>query len=392
MSTPLWRLAVTLVTVLLGLGARTLSDVPEPAPPVTAQSSPDPSSPGPSSPDPSSPGPSSPVPSPELARLVTRGHAPAAALLAGSPTSSRFLSTGPGIGRADHFRAGSITKTFIATVVLQLDAEGRLDLDDPVRRHLPGLLPGPSGHRITLRTLLTHTSGLPDYTTAAHGIPAPRLPISPVAAVRSALAHPLRPPGSYAYSNTNYAVLGLVVEQVTGHSYAAEVGHRIITPLRLTGTSFPGARTDLPAPHGRAYDADGRDVTALDPRTAGAAGELISTLADLNRFYAALLGGRLLPPAQLRELLDTRPAHGTYGMGIYPRRLSCGTVVWGHNGHITGSYVRAAATADGRRALTFRVNTDTLADGTLTALEPALLDAEFCGASPAAAGGASSGG
>ncbi|MEU0274015.1 serine hydrolase domain-containing protein [Streptomyces sp. NPDC006307] len=349
MPTPWKRSAVVVAAVLLALGARPLSPEPDPAPDY----------------------------SPVLQRLVSEGHAPAAALLSASPLSSRFLTTGPDIDRADHFRAGSVTKTFIATVILQLGAERRLRLDDPVARHLPGLLPGPQGRRVTLRALLTHTSGIPDYATVTG--PAPTRPAD---AVRSALTRPQHPPGSYAYSNTNYALLGMVVERVTGRSYADETRRRIINPLRLTGTSFPGARTTLPAPHGRAYDARGRDVTALDPRHAGAAGELISTLDDLNRFYAALLGGRLLPSPQLRELLDTRPSHGTYGMGVYPRTLSCGTTVWGHNGHITGSYVRTAATADGRHTLTFRVNTDTLAAGALPVLEPALLEAEFCGRRP----------
>ena len=171
----------------------------------------------------------------------------------------------------------------------------------------------------------------------------------------------------------------MVIEQVTGHSYATEAERRIIAPLGLTGTSFPGSRTSLPSPHGRAYAADGTDVTELDPRVAGAAGELVTTLADLDRFYAALLGGRLLPPHWLREMLDTRAAHGLYGMGLFPVKLPCGITVWGHNGRITGSYVRTAATVDGRRVLTFRVNTTAIAD---PGLEPALLAAEFCPRTP----------
>ncbi|WP_159771848.1 serine hydrolase domain-containing protein [Streptomyces sp. HM190] len=371
-----------------------------------------------------------------LPLLVARGHAPAAALLADGPSGTRYAhaeaegrwpvatsattsatattttsgdgndgNDGRGVGsggseeprgdtaevgregpparqpeplrRADHFRAGSITKTFIATVVLQLAAEHRLSLSDSVEDHLPGLVRGESGgrdddgRRITLRALLTHTSGLADFTAATGGT----TPVTPRQAVRLALSLPQAVPGRFFYSNTNYVLLGLVVEQVTGTSYAAEAEHRIIAPLRLTGTSFPGARSSLPDPHGRAYSADGSDVTDLDPRTAGAAGELVTTLPDVNRFYGALLGGDLLPPRQLREMLDTRAAHGAYGMGLYPVRLSCGTTVWGHNGRITGSYVRTAATADGRHVLTYRVNTDAPAD---PGLEPALLTAEFC--------------
>ncbi|QEV19704.1 serine hydrolase domain-containing protein [Streptomyces alboniger] len=281
--------------------------------------------------------------------------------------------TGPAPTRADHFRVGSITKTFIATVVLQLAAEHRLSLSDPVECHLPGLVrgPGADGRRLTLRALLTHTSGLADFTAVTQGT----TPVTPAQAVRTALARPASPKGRWAYSNTNYVLLGMVIERVTGHTYATEAERRVLGPLRLTGTSFPGARTTLPSPHGRAYTSHGEDVTRLDPRVAGAAGEVISTLADLNRFYASLLTGRLLPAPFLREMLNTRTAHGRYGMGLYPHKLPCGTTVWGHNGHIAGSYVRTAATRDGRRVLTFRVNTDKLAD---PGLETALLAAEFC--------------
>jgi D-alanyl-D-alanine carboxypeptidase len=275
-----------------------------------------------------------------LPRLAAEGGASAAALLTRDTSSVRratYRSTGPGIRSAGRFRGGSITKTFVATVVLQLAREHRLQLSGTVGSHLPGLVRGHGndGHRITLRALLTHTSGLYDYTAApgAH-------PVSAIAAIHTAVAHrPTNTTDSYSYSNTNYGLLGLVVQRVTGHSYAAEMRHRIIKPLRLTGTSLPGARTGLPAPHGRGYSrdpADGtlRDVTVLDPRTAGAAGELIYTLADLNRLYAALL--------------NTDTAHGIYGMGIYPQKLSCGTTVWAHNGPIAGSYVPTAApeTAD----------------------------------------------
>ncbi|KUO21068.1 serine hydrolase domain-containing protein [Streptomyces dysideae] len=308
-----------------------------------------------------------------LPLLVTQGEAPAAALLAREETDTHYDRAGHGITRADHFRAGSMTKTFIATVVLQLAAEHRLSLSDTVEEHLPGLVHGAGndGRALTLRSLLTHTSGLYDFTADTGGV----VPLSPLQAVRIALTHPPAAPGRFAYSNTNYVLLGLVVDQITGHSYAAEAERRIIAPLGLTGTSFPGSRTSLPSPHGHAYATDGTDVTELDPRVAGAAGELVTTLADLDRFYSALLGGELLPPRRLREMLNTRTAHGLYGMGLFPVKLPCGTTVWGHNGRIDGSYVRTAATVDGRRVLTFRVNTTAIAD---PGLEPRLLTAEFC--------------
>lgn len=305
--------------------------------------------------------------------LVTRGRAPAAALLAHDGTEFRYTRAGTGITRADHFRAGSITKTFIATVILQLAAEHRLSLSDTVEQHLPGLVHGAGndGRALTLRSLLTHTSGLYDFTALTGGT----IPVSPTEAVRMALTHPPADRGRFSYSNTNYVLLGLVIRQVTGNSYATEAERRIIAPLGLTGTSFPGSRTTLPTPHGRAYAADGSDVTDLDPRVAGAAGELVTTLADLDRFYSALLGGGLLPSRGLREMLNTRTAHGSYGMGLFPVKLPCGITVWGHNGRISGSYVRTAATVDGRHVLTFRVNTSEIAD---PGLEPALLAAEFC--------------
>ncbi|MFE4450459.1 serine hydrolase domain-containing protein [Streptomyces sp. NPDC056796] len=329
-----------------------------------------------------------------LPRLVVEGGAPAAALLShrGAPGGGRtYDSAGTGIGADDHFRAGSVTKTFVAAVVLQLAQEGGLRLEDSVEDHLPGLVRGNGydGSAVTLRALLTHTSGLPDYAAALSAAdpaltgatgPSAR-PLTALAAVRTAMAlAPVAARGSYAYSNTNYVLLGLVVQHVTGHGYAAEIRQRILVPLRLTGTSLPGGRTSLPAPRSRGYHrspVDGTllDVTDIDPRAAGAAGEMVSTLTDLDRFYAALLGGRLLPPAQLALLLDTRAADGSYGMGVFPQRLSCGITVWGHNGHITGSYVRTAATRDGRHVLTFRVNTDASPGA---ALEAGLLEAEFC--------------
>ena len=366
MPIPRALLAAPLVLSLLGLGTASLPSEPHSTPAASY-----------------------------LPRLVVQGGAPAAALLARNsayPPYDFYSSAGSGIRPDDHFRAGSITKTFVATVVLQLADEGRLRLSDPVDRYLPGLIRGNGndGRRISLRALLSHTSGLSDYTDvsgAADGAGPSARVRSAAGAVRAAVArNPAPTRGIYSYSNTNYAVLGLVVQRVTGHTYATEIRHRILTPLHLDGTSLPGARTGLPAPHSRAYHRDRpeetlRDVTALDPRFAGAAGELISTLTDLNRFYTALLSGRLLPPARLRELLDTRTAQGVYALGIYPQRLSCGITVWGHDGRIQGSFARTVATRDGGHTLTFRINTDALSD---EALETGLVEAEFCPAPPPA--------
>ncbi|WXH43340.1 serine hydrolase domain-containing protein [Streptomyces netropsis] len=344
--------------------------------------------------------------------LVSPRTVPGAAELSQDAHGVRFRTAGVAdvrtrrpIRPTDRFRVGSITKTVIATVTLQLAAERKLDLDDPVAAHLPAptatLLPCPgesdsdSGSRdpsclITVRQLLTHTSGLFSYTDdraffrrffgpgfAAHRFETHK----PDALVRTALAHPpyAAPGERYRYSNTDYLLLGMVIRQVTGHSYATEAHRRIIAPLHLTGTSFPGTRPGLPSPHGRAYTTTGgghtSDATDLNPSSAGAAGELVSTLPDLNRLFGALLRGTLLPAPALRQMRDTTATYGRYGMGLFPVRLSCHRTLWGHNGEISGSYVQTLGTADGRHLISYRVNGDAPVD---EAAERALLSAEFC--------------
>ncbi|MBQ0988075.1 beta-lactamase family protein [Streptomyces sp. F63] len=338
-------------------------------------------------------------------RLADAARAPGAAAYTREGGRARFATAGVAdrrsarpIGRADRFRAGSVTKVFVATVVLQLRAEGVLRLSDPVEKHLPGLVRGRGydGTRVTLRQLLTHTSGLFDYVrdprlaeeSFGRGFRKHRFDTrSPRELVRAALRHrPYFAPGSgYRYSNTDYILLGLVVERVTGRPYARAVEDRIIRPLGLSGTSFPGTRHGLPRPHGRAYSAAAApggsgsgalvDVTELNPSTAGAAGEMVSTLGDLDRFLRALLRGELLPGPELRRMTDTSVTHGRYGYGLFPERLPCGVTVWGHNGSISGSYVRITATAGGRRVLGYRVNTDEVGD---PGAERRLLSAAFC--------------
>lgn len=327
-------------------------------------------------------------------RLVAEGDAPgAAALVRNGDGGTRFVAagvadvrTGRRIHRNDHFRAGSLTKTVIAAVTLRLAAEERLGLDDSVEEHLPGLVHGQgnNGRKVTLRQLLTHTSGLFDYTTdpalARQLSTEPGRTRTPAALVRTALRHrPYSAPGAeWRYSNTNYLLLGMVIQRVTGHSYASEAKHLVLGPLALTGTSFPGTRTALPTPHGRAYsgeDGARRDVTAFNPSSASAAGELISTLDDLSRLLTGLLRGTAVPRAPLRPMRDTSASGGQYGMGLFPVRLSCGVTLWGHNGEINGSYALAVATPDGRRTFAYRLNSTTRP--TLSA-ETSLLKDEFC--------------
>ncbi|MFI7415198.1 serine hydrolase domain-containing protein [Streptomyces sp. NPDC049627] len=308
------------------------------------------------------------------------------------------LRTGKPRSTQDRYRVGSITKTFVATVLLQLEAEGRLSLDDTVDRWLPGVVEG-NGHdgsKITLRQLLNHTSGIFNYTAdedfinkafSKEGFFEHRYDTAtPEELVRVAMGHkPDFAPGtSWNYSNTNYTLAVMVIESVTGNAYGDEIRRRVIEPLHLHATLVPGTYPKLPKPSSRAYGKLARtatgptyDVTELNPTLATGSGDMISDSADLNRFYSALLKGRLLPAKQLSEMKTTVKVddipNARYGLGLIERELSCGVTVWGHGGGIHGSTSEAVTTADGRHSLAFNFNGDWTGD------TDAVIDAEFCG-------------
>jgi D-alanyl-D-alanine carboxypeptidase len=287
------------------------------------------------------------------------------------------------------FRAGSITKTFLATVVLQLVGEGRLRLDDPVEAWLPGVVP--DGRRITVRHLLNHASGLADVRLTLPMPPQPEFldnrwrTWTAAELVRRAVADPpaFQPPGSaYAYSNTGYLVLGRIVEEVTGRSYGEEIERRVIRPLRLRGTSLPGTSPRIPGPHPHGYVPIRQrglvDYTRMNPSVFGAAGELISTTADLNRFFAALLGGRLLPGHLLDEMRTPGIEGGKrYGLGLAWRDTSCGIRLYGNDGDALAYQSWSFSTMDGRRQVTVALTPDFRAD--LDDAVDAFLDAAVCG-------------
>ncbi|MGK5629299.1 serine hydrolase domain-containing protein [Streptomyces sp. URMC 123] len=315
-------------------------------------------------------------------------------------------ATGRKRSAGDHFRAASITKTFIATVLLQLDAEGTLSLDDTVETWLPGLVRGNGydGGNITVRQLLNHTSGIADYlndedfrrNSSGLGFPQHRYDThTPEELVAIALAHPPRPnpEKSPSYSNTNFVIAGMVIEKATGRSYSEEVTRRIIRPLRLRGTSFPGTKPHMPKPHPVGYsrlhqtapDAAVHDATEQNMTWLGAAGDVISTSGDLNRFHRALMRGDLLPAAQLRQMLDEVPTESGlgFGLGVEFAELSCGVKVVGKTGRTNGSLSAMVGTKDGEHQLTFNANGDWLQDESLYVN---VIEAEFCGGVPAAAG------
>ncbi|GAA2097956.1 serine hydrolase domain-containing protein [Actinomadura alba] len=305
----------------------------------------------------------------------TYGLAGAAVEVAG-PGCGRWTSasgvadvrTGRPMSAGQRVRIGSTTKTFTATVVLQLAAEGLVELDAPVERYLPGLIRGNGhdGRAITVRGLLRHTSGLPDHVSALDWT---RLDtfrfrrFEPREQVAVALALP-RPGSAWNYSTTNYVIAGMLIEKVTGHGVTEEVTRRIIRPLGLRGTYWPGGSTRIRGPHPRGYtlvteaggDTRRTDVTEFDMSYGGAGGALVSTLADENRFFAALLGGRLLPPVRLAQMVRTVPADpertwpgARYGLGLFSTPLRCGGRYWGHGGTVPGYDTAGGITADGRR-------------------------------------------
>ncbi|MDI3423456.1 serine hydrolase domain-containing protein [Streptomyces luteolus] len=269
------------------------------------------------------------------------------------------------------FRIASNTKAFVSTVLLQLEGERRLSLDDSVEKWLPGVVRGHGndGHAITVRHLLNHTSGLYDPTTEAaffdpylkdgdrdHVYP-------PRAVIARAVRHePAFAPGTgWAYSNTNYLVAGLVIEAVTHRGAGAEIRRRILAPLGLRDTSLPTTDPAVRGPHLHGYDLDGEDMTRFSPSYDWTAGAMVSTLDDLARFHRALFSGRLLPPAQQRELLTTVdfPDAPAYGLGVQRREVPCdgGTVhAWGSDGAGPGYTSVALTTADGERQLVLAVN------------------------------------
>ncbi|GAA1959047.1 serine hydrolase domain-containing protein [Kitasatospora viridis] len=320
------------------------------------------------------------------------------------------LSTGQKFQPQDRFRIGSTTKTFVATVLLQLEAEHRLSLDDTVEQWLPGLVDGNGydGSKITIRQLLGNTSGIANFATAVQdefsGLPflqhrfdsfTPRQLVQLGTATPPAFA----PGTGWGYSDTNFVLAGMIVEQATGHTLGQEISDRLLKPLHLKNTYEPAADdTGINGPHGRFYSKLGPtyaptaqvyDVTELNPTWGWGSGDLISTEGDLDTFFQALLKGRLLPPAQTAEMFTmTDPGKawipGTdYGLGVASVTLSCGRV-WGMGGAIDGSWSYTFGTRDGRHLLSTETNGDWANDdpsylGPISVFDKEL-EAEFCGA------------
>jgi len=303
--------------------------------------------------------------------LVTKQPGEATRIAAGTDlsTTRRPMLTG------DRFRVGSITKTFVATLVLQLAAEHRLALDDTVERWLPGLVP--SGDAITLRQLLRHTSGLFDYTadpaTFQPFATNPGYAWQPRDLIGIATGHaPNFAPGKgWGYSNTNYVLLGMIVETATGNPVGHELQQRIFRPLHLWATSFDtdgryrdrsnGQRTARFA-HGYSTIAGSTfDASDLNPSWGYAAGAVTSTADDLAAFYSALMRGKLIGTQGLEAMTTTvrfGPA-AAYGLGLLRAKTPCGWF-WGHDGGTFGYTSNVFVSADGRHVAILLVNSGEL--------------------------------
>ena len=318
----------------------------------------------------------------DLDALVAAG-APGAILLIRNGNHTTRLTAGLAdvtrkrpMRAADHFRIASVTKSYTASVVLQLVAAGKLGLSDSIERRLPRIVP--NGKAITIRQLLNHTSGLYDFESdprylkpylggnLGYDRPARQL-------VRIAVSHkPLFAPGTrHSYSNTNYVVAGLIVEAVTGRSFGAELRKRIFRPLHLDQTTYP-TTPRMPRPYAHGYTVLGKqagfDITHISPSLFPASGAIISSVGDIADFYRAFLSDRLLPPELLKAMKTMVPTgsldSGTgatgangYGLGLMRWPTACGAA-WGHDGGVPGYWTRSYSTDNGRRQAVLMINHD----------------------------------
>jgi D-alanyl-D-alanine carboxypeptidase len=281
------------------------------------------------------------------------------------------LNTGRPVPSDGYFRMASTSKALVATVVLQLEAEGKLSLDDTVDHWLPGLVRGNGndGSRISVRQLLQHTSGihddLPGYTTPKEYYQQRHDVYSSEELIARAMAHaPDFPPGEgWEYSNTGYVLLGMVIRKATGQPAHQEIENRVLRPLGLHRTRWLGTSSALPRPHAQAYQFFGPgsrvDVTDQIPVDHDIL-SFVTTTRDENDFFRALLAGRLLPARQLAEMKRTVPVSaevqqlwpgGRYGLGLVERPLSCGGTYWSHDGGDGGYITLNGVTHDGRRSV-----------------------------------------
>jgi D-alanyl-D-alanine carboxypeptidase len=255
-------------------------------------------------------------------------------------------SSGRELTPADHFRIASITKTFVATAVLQLVEEGKLKLDDVLETYVPDV---PNGNAITIRQLLGMRSGVFNYIDDQDFLKSyeadPLLPSWKPADILPILGrHPpnFAPGAKTEYSDSNYVLLGMILEKVTGQSVEQVVEERVIRPLGLgANTSFPTTPA-MPDPYARGYWPDGRDFTASNPKVAWTAGAIVSTVPDLTRYAPQLARGELLKPETQAERMKVTELSSGGGLTAYYALgvLTIGDWI-GHSGGSSGTAPRS---------------------------------------------------
>ncbi|HOI13478.1 MAG TPA: serine hydrolase domain-containing protein [Methanoculleus sp.] len=260
------------------------------------------------------------------------------------------------------FIIASVTKTFTSVAVMQLAEDGKLSLDDSIDRWLPADVAEaiPESETITIRRLLDHTSGIADYDEDAivlEEYESPDMPVPYQKGMRQSLdAGPLYPPGTdYTYSNVNYILLTLIIDEATGTPYEDYVTRNILVPAGMNDT-FVHRTNHIPGPHMRAQESD-EDGTVMDfsdlyIQFDRGAGDIVSTTADLNRFHRALRSGALVSPASLAAMentsLQSRKTGEVAGLGemsvgcgygyFTQQNASEGLTLYGHTGGYYGSY------------------------------------------------------
>ena len=283
----------------------------------------------------------------------------------GATAGKGNLSTGEAPPLDGEVRIGSNTKTFVAVVIMKMVEEGKVKLDEPIETYLPGLIKGQGvdGKKITVRQLLQHTSGLPEFWSGLPDFFAMRNDyVSPRDVLDMALTRPAQfaPGAKFTYTNTNYIVLGLLAERVGKRPIAEQIETKIVKPLGLKHTYMPKeGEKALRGKHPRGYhtrdNKPGKleDITDSDPSWAWAAGSMVSTPSELNKFMQSIFDGSLLNQASIAEMKKSVPmgdGGDVYGLGLIGHKLSCG-VAWGHGGAIPGYQTVNAVGPDGAAAV-----------------------------------------
>ncbi|MFF9057148.1 serine hydrolase domain-containing protein [Streptomyces sp. NPDC014882] len=379
------RRTVALTTSLvlaLGAGPLAVPAVASPAPAASAQTSPPPAASTPAEPRPD--GLDARALREAVAGLPDADATAALVRVGGTAGTWRGsagvhdLASGRPADPHARFRAGSVTKVVTAAAVLKLAARGEIDLNRPVQHYLPGLLGG-DFRPVAVRQLLNHTSGIPagdglgDTFAELYAHRFDTLTPQTVVASAAAKGPEFRPGRKQHYLNINYTILGLLIEKVTGRPYASAATALVLAPAEMRDTYFPGTDPRIAGPHNRGYQvvrkADGStgfvDVTEWNQADRFAAGDMISTTADLERLLTSLFGGRIVPRPQLREMftLPARVEGATYSAGLQRFEYG-GRVYWLKTGGRYGYNAIVAGTRDLSRTLVHSVNaTDAKGEG-----------------------------